>query len=109
APPINFYRTAPNVGREMWGITMSIAETIFRLAVAGPYARFCWGYLSERERAPVTEIHDASKTDWWPVKAGLDELKRMGLAEVKDDVWSLTDFGRKVRDVQRTMAGVRVV
>ena len=89
--------------------TMSIAETIFRLAAASPYTRFAWDYLSSRESAPIREVHEASKTDWWPIKAGLDELKRMGLVGVKDDVWSLADFGRKVRDVQRTMAGVRVV
>ncbi|GAH92059.1 unnamed protein product [marine sediment metagenome] len=54
----------------------------------------------------VRELREIYSTtgDWWPIKEGLEELKRMGLAEEKDNVWDLTTFGKKVRDVQRNVA-----
>lgn len=88
----------------------SIAETIFKIAAAGPYTQFAWGYLVKHESSSIRDIHDASKVeDWWPIKAGLDELKLMGLVEERDEIWSLTDLGRKVGEVQRTVSEVRAI
>ncbi|MBA7593153.1 hypothetical protein ES703_00070 [subsurface metagenome] len=89
---------------------MSTADTIFRIAIADPYVKFSWGYLSERERASTREVHEASGVDnWWPIKAGLDTLKQMKLVEERDEVWSLTEFGKRVRDVQAATRELRVV
>ncbi|GAJ03537.1 unnamed protein product [marine sediment metagenome] len=82
-----------------------VTDALAQIPLATEYARFAWKCLKQRP-AMVREIrwlYDATG-DWWTIKEGLEELKRMGLAEAKDNVWDLTTFGKKVRDVQRNVA-----
>lgn len=88
---------------------MTTTETILRIAIADSYTKFCWGYLSEHP-ASVRELHEASGVeDWWPIKAGLDTLKRMGLIVLTDVGAALTEFGKRVRDVQAATRELRAV
>ncbi len=88
---------------------MSTAETVLRITIADPYTRFCWGYLSQHP-ASVRELHEASGAeDWWPIKAGLETLKRMRLIDLTDVGASLTEFGKRVRDVQAATRELKAV
>ncbi|GAI66341.1 unnamed protein product [marine sediment metagenome] len=82
-----------------------VTDALAQIPLATEYAQFAWKCLKQRP-AMVREILDlySGTEDWWPIKEGLEELKRMGLAEAKDNVWDLTTFGIKVRDVQRNVA-----
>ncbi|GAH93142.1 unnamed protein product, partial [marine sediment metagenome] len=82
-----------------------VTDALAQIPLATEYAQFAWKCLKQRP-AMVREIrwlYDATG-DWWTIKEGLEELKRMGLAEAKDGVWDLTVFGKKVKDVQRNVA-----
>lgn len=83
---------------------MEVSEALSRIAHEGPYVQFCWSYLARQGSAPLVEIHQASKADWWLVKTSLELLKRMDVIEphvlAGRELWRLTVFGKRVRDAQ---------
>ena len=88
-----------------------MSEAVALLAMADPFTRFCWEHLLAHGSAAVRELVEASgSAEWWPVKAGLEVLRRNGLAEEdRTGRWRLTEFGRRVRDVSVELRSLPVV